>query len=93
MSGMTISPKEARRLGDAGATLIDIREADEHGRERIAAEQLDSAAGARECYILEGGIEGSRGAGLVFAGISGFRGMARLLTLAPWNRIAASNGG
>lgn len=36
MSVTTISPKEARRLVDAGATLIDIRGADEHGRARIA---------------------------------------------------------
>ncbi|MCP9780337.1 DUF2892 domain-containing protein [Cyanobium sp. To12R1] len=28
------------------------------------------------------------GAGLVFAGISGFCGMARLLALMPWNRVS-----
>jgi rhodanese-related sulfurtransferase len=28
------------------------------------------------------------GAGLVFAGVSGFCGMARLLTLLPWNRVS-----
>jgi len=27
------------------------------------------------------------GAGLVFAGISGFCGMARLLAAMPWNRV------
>uniref|UniRef100_UPI0037D9C1C1 DUF2892 domain-containing protein n=1 Tax=Vulcanococcus sp. TaxID=2856995 RepID=UPI0037D9C1C1 len=27
------------------------------------------------------------GAGLTFAGISGFCGMARLLALMPWNRV------
>ena len=27
------------------------------------------------------------GAGLVFAGVSGFCGMARLLALMPWNRV------
>jgi Protein of unknown function (DUF2892) len=27
------------------------------------------------------------GAGLTFAGVSGFCGMARLLMLAPWNRV------
>jgi rhodanese-related sulfurtransferase len=32
----TIKPSEARRLLDAGAVLIDIREADEHAREKIA---------------------------------------------------------
>lgn len=31
----TISPAEARHLIDGGATLIDIRDADEHARERI----------------------------------------------------------
>ncbi|WP_294123019.1 rhodanese family protein [Sphingomonas sp.] len=32
----TISPEEARRLINAGASLIDIRSPDEHARERIA---------------------------------------------------------
>jgi hypothetical protein len=27
------------------------------------------------------------GAGLVFAGVSGFCGMARLLAVMPWNRV------
>jgi rhodanese-related sulfurtransferase len=35
-------------------------------------------------YILSGFV----GAGLVFAGLSGFCGMARLLMKAPWNRRA-----
>ncbi|MBN8980923.1 MAG: rhodanese family protein [Rhizobiales bacterium] len=30
------------------------------------------------------------GAGLLFAGITGFCGMARILMRAPWNRVAAS---
>ena len=30
------------------------------------------------------------GAGLTFAGVSGFCGMARLLMLAPWNRVKAA---
>jgi hypothetical protein len=30
------------------------------------------------------------GAGLVFAGVSGFCGMARLLALMPWNRRSAA---
>ena len=33
-------------------------------------------------------IPGFVGAGLVFAGVSGFCGMARVLMLAPWNRPA-----
>jgi len=36
------------------------------------------------------GVAGFVGAGLTFAGISGFCGMARLLALAPWNRSAAA---
>jgi rhodanese-related sulfurtransferase len=35
-------------------------------------------------YALSGLI----GAGLVFAGVSGFCGMAKLLALMPWNRVA-----
>lgn len=35
------------------------------------------------------GLSGFVGAGLTFAGISGFCGMARLLMLAPWNRVKA----
>ncbi len=37
-------------------------------------------------YLLSGFV----GAGLVFAGASGFCGMARVLALMPWNRTAAS---
>lgn len=36
------------------------------------------------------GLAGFVGAGLTFAGVSGFCGMARLLMLAPWNRVKAS---
>jgi rhodanese-related sulfurtransferase len=35
MSLPTIKPSEARRLLDSGALLFDIREADEHAREKI----------------------------------------------------------
>lgn len=35
MSLKSVSPTEARRLIDAGAMLVDIREADEHARENI----------------------------------------------------------
>jgi hypothetical protein len=31
-------------------------------------------------------LSGFVGAGLVFAGVTGFCGMARLLALMPWNR-------
>ena len=37
MSLPKISPAEARRLLDRGAILVDIREADEHAREKIAS--------------------------------------------------------
>jgi rhodanese-related sulfurtransferase len=169
MSLPTITPAEAKRLIAQGATLIDIRETDEHAREHIAVAQnrplgtltdLGSVSGpiifhcragkrttdngsklaqAAKCqaFILEGGIEGWKqaglpvvvdasqpieinrqvmiaagslvligvllgalvnpgfyalpgiiGAGLVFAGVSGFCGMAKLLALMPWNRTA-----
>jgi rhodanese-related sulfurtransferase len=35
MNLRTITPQEARRLIEDGAVLVDIREADEHARERI----------------------------------------------------------
>lgn len=37
-------------------------------------------------YLLSGFV----GAGLLFAGVSGFCGMARLLAMMPWNRRAAA---
>lgn len=171
----TISPKRAAELVRSGAVLVDIREADEHARERIAGarhhalSRIDQAtpirdgddvvifhcrSGARtkgnaarlaaatpkcETYILEGGLDAWKkaglpvaldrskpidimrqvqiaagslvllgatlgyaltpafyglsafvGAGLLFAGISGFCGMAHLLALMPWNRRAAA---
>jgi rhodanese-related sulfurtransferase len=167
MSLQTVTPQEAERLIAQGATLIDIREKDEHARERImgalnmplstltdlngvkgpvifhcrAGKRTADNAGrlrqAARCegYMLEGGIEGWKqaglpavcdrsqpieinrqvmiaagslvlisvllgalvrpefyalsgviGAGLVFAGVSGFCGMAKLLALMPWNR-------
>ena len=166
-----LDPQEALRLINEGALLIDVREPDEHARERIpnaklvplsrlttpldrneaqqlifhcrsgsrtgaAAEQLAAAAGG-DAYILRGGLDawkaaglpvlrdprrpiemmrqvqiaagslvvlgvglgallhpgfyalsGFVGAGLVFAGTTGTCGMARMLALAPWNRMA-----
>lgn len=165
-----LSPEAAQRLISHGAQLIDIRNADEHARERIPGAhlfplaQLASQAhglqpgsavifhcrsGQRtqmnatalaacvngEAYLLEGGLDawkraglpvttdhsqplelnrqvqivagslvltgavlgatvspwfhalsGFVGAGLIFAGVSGFCGMARLLVRLPWNR-------
>jgi rhodanese-related sulfurtransferase len=172
MSTLTaITPERATELVRAGATLVDIREADEHARENIPgarhhplsrigiqppvgkddkvvifhcrsgartkanAPALASAAPDCEAYLLEGGLEAWKkaglpvaidrrqpieinrqvqiaagslvllgvvlgtfvapafyavsafvSAGLVFAGISGFCGMAKLLALMPWNR-------
>lgn len=167
----TISPTRAAELVRKGAVLIDIREADEHLRERIpgarhhALSRIDAESPARpgddvlvfhcrsgartrgsvarisaassncETYILEGGLEawkkaglpvtldrtqpidiirqvqiaagslvlsgvllgtlvapgfyalaGFVGAGLLFAGTTGFCGMAHLLAWMPWNR-------
>jgi rhodanese-related sulfurtransferase len=101
MTLRSIAPQEAEHLIAEGAILIDIREADEHARERIpgarhvALSRLDQAAiaahagravifhcrsGARtrtnaaslaaqvgdscEAYMVEGGLEGWRKAGL-----------------------------
>jgi Protein of unknown function (DUF2892) len=41
---------------------------------------------APDFYALSGFV----GAGLLFAGVSGFCGMARLLAVMPWNRRALS---
>lgn len=172
MTIKTLSPADTRAAIDAGARLVDIRDADEHARERIPgavnvplariadlacdgrsvvfhcrsgmrttanAAQLADAAGNEPVYILDGGIDAWRGAGhatiadrsqpleimrqvqitagalvlagvllghfvapgffglsafvgagLVFAGATGWCGMANLLRLMPWNRRAAA---
>jgi len=169
----SISPARAAELIRDGAVLVDIREADEHARERIpgarhhALSRLGTESPAREgddivifhcrsgmrtqsnagvlaasaagceAYVLEGGLDAWRkaglpvakdrkqpieimrqvqigagslvligvllgvfvnpnfyalsglvGAGLLFAGVTGFCGMARVLALMPWNRAA-----
>lgn len=163
-----IDVARARRLVEEGAILVDIRELDEHARERVPgarhhalsrlstidtggatavifhcrsgartaanASRLANAVGC-EAYVLEGGIDAWKkagllvatntrqpieimrqvqitagslvvlgvvlgvwkapaflalsafvGAGLVFAGVTGWCGMAKLLGLMPWNR-------
>jgi rhodanese-related sulfurtransferase len=40
MSLPTISPSDAKRLLDEGAILVDVREADEHAREKIPGSRL-----------------------------------------------------
>ena len=104
MSLPPIKPSEARRLLDRGAVLIDIREADEHAREKIPGarhmplsklDEMDLAAhagrpvifhcrsgartqanaprlagklgGACEAFIVEGGLDAWRKAGLPVA--------------------------
>ncbi len=170
----TISPEAAATLlRNGGATLVDVREPDEHARERIPGarnlplSKLEEAelavhegkpvlfhcrSGARtqgnvqrlaakaalcEAYVVEGGLDawkraglpvaedrrqplelmrqvqiaagsmvvlgvllgalvapgfyalsGFVGAGLVFAGVTGTCGLARVLRLMPWNRRA-----
>ena len=100
MSLQTISPAEARRLLDQGAILVDIREADEHARERVGgarhlplssldeadlalhegkpvifhcrsgartqgnAARLAHKAGACEAFVIEGGLDAWKKAGL-----------------------------
>lgn len=172
MTLRTVSPEKARDMLNEGAILVDIRDADEHARERIASARslplstLDQAdielhrgrpvifhcrSGQRtqmnaaklkaragegcEAFIVEGGLDAWRkaglpvvtdrgqpiemqrqvqivagglglggvllgafvspafyavpgfiGAGLLFAGLTGTCGMARLLKFAPWNR-------
>lgn len=39
MTLRTVSPEKARDMLNEGAILVDIREADEHARERISAAQ------------------------------------------------------
>ena len=172
----TITPEDAARLlREGGATLVDVREADEHAREHIPgarnlplsrledaelavqqgkpvlfhcrsgartagnADRLAAKAGLCEAYVVEGGLDawkraglpvaedrrqplelmrqvqiaagsmvvlgvllgafvtpgfyllsGFVGAGLVFAGVTGTCGLARVLRMMPWNRRAAS---
>ena len=166
----TISPQDAAKAVGAGATLVDIRNVDEHAREcivgavHIPLDRLDelakvsgpiifhcksgmrtqanagalaAAAGLNPCQVLDGGLDAWRaaglptkvdrrqpievmrqvqlaagglvligvalgflvgpaffgisafvGAGLMFAGATGWCGMANLLRLMPWNRRA-----
>ena len=88
-----VGPEEAARLTEAGAVMVDVREPDEHARERIDgavpcplssfehqdlpaapllfhcrsgartaanAPRLAQKAGAREWYVLEGGLDAWR---------------------------------
>lgn len=78
---------------DAGLpTVRDARQPIEIMRQvQIAAGSLVVAGVTLGALVHPGfhGLAGFVGAGLVFAGATGFCGMARLLALAPWNRTAA----
>ncbi len=172
MTLSTLSPAQAQAAVQAGARLIDIREADEYARERIPgainapvarlhtlelgdrpaifhcrsghrtsthAGSIERLPGNAQRYLLDGGLDAWRGhgletvvdrrqplelmrqvqlvagalvligvalglaaspaffalagfvgAGLMFAGATGWCGMARLLRAMPWNRRAAA---
>lgn len=77
MTIATITPAEARRLIDAGATLVDIREADEHAREQIPG--AINVPMARLCELPAGPV--------VFHCKSGMRTAANATALAT-----AANG-
>lgn len=51
MSLPTISPAEAKRLVDAGAVLIDVRERDEHARERIPGARNVALSGLEQAEL------------------------------------------
>ena len=92
-----VSPEQAADLVKSGAVLIDVREPDEHARERIAgavclplsgfddsrlaegpvvfhcrsgartalhADRLAAKAGGQACYVVEGGLDAWKKAGL-----------------------------
>lgn len=104
MSLPTVTPEHAKRLLDQGAFLVDIREPDEHAREKIPGAHLMSLSkldeadlalhkgkpvifhcksgartkgnaarlagkveGACEAFIVEGGLDGWKKAGLPIA--------------------------
>jgi rhodanese-related sulfurtransferase len=77
MSLPTIRPTEARGLLDSGAILIDIREADEHAREKIV--------GARNLPLSkldEADLASSQGRPVIFHCKSGARTQANASRLA-----------
>ncbi len=103
MSLPTVTPENAKRLIDEGAILVDVREPDEHARERIPgarllplsrldeadlavhagkpvlfhcrsgartltnAPRLAAKAGGCEAFVVEGGLEAWKKAGLPVA--------------------------
>ncbi|MDB5508887.1 MAG: hypothetical protein JWL93_1356 [Hyphomicrobiales bacterium] len=55
MTLKTIDPMAAKRLLDEGAVLVDIREADEHAREKIAGARHFPISGLADSKPLESG--------------------------------------
>ncbi|MGE0851286.1 MAG: DUF2892 domain-containing protein [Hyphomicrobiaceae bacterium] len=81
MSLPTISPAEAKRLMDQGATLV-------------AGSLILLGVGLGQFIApVFYGLAALVGAGLTFAGVSGWCGMAKLLALMPWNRSASAPRG
>ncbi|WP_435952464.1 rhodanese family protein [Dryocola sp. BD626] len=82
--GLNAWKKEGQEiLADASQPLPIVRQV------QIAAGTL-VLAGVVLGYAVHPGfflLSGFVGAGLLFAGISGFCGMARLLAIMPWNRL------
>jgi rhodanese-related sulfurtransferase len=72
----TIKPSEARRLLDSGALLIDLRETDEHAREKIPARHLPLSK------LDETNLAVHQGKPIIFHCKSGVRTQANALRLA-----------
>ena len=69
---------------DAKAPLPIMRQVQVAAGALVLAGVLGGALVAPGFYALAGFV----GAGLIFAGVTGFCGMARLLAIMPWNRPA-----
>ena len=82
---------------DAGLpTVKDARQPIEIMRQVQIGAGLLVALGAALGFLVHPGfhwLSAAVGAGLAFAGATGFCGMARLLALAPWNRQAFGRAG
>jgi len=81
MTIRSIDPREAKRLVDDGALLVDVREPDEHARERIRGARLVPLSRLRAPMVQQ------EGQPLVFHCRSGSR------TAAAVEQLAAATGG
>ncbi len=79
----------AERLRAGGAVLVDNREPDEFAHRHVA-NGFVLVAVVSGCLVHPGffGLAAFMGAGLVYAGVNGTCGLARILTITPWNRPA-----